>query len=211
MKYFKIVSMLAFLSLFAMAQAQAAGKGNGNGNGNGSGSGNGHGSKDNIETILGSVPAAELPGKAADLVMDAKPKDRESLALAAVRFTANEQPMVISALVSSVTRALPESAAAIALTAAKLAPTQVSEIKEAALQSAPGYSTQITRALETLNPGSVDDVAPPKPGKDNGNRPTIPPGQEGKTIRGNRPATPPGHVVDAKPGRDPQRRHYGRP
>lgn len=222
MKSFSRFALLGFLALFTAGQVLAAaangngnGKGNGNGNGNGNNNsnGNGNGKGGSVESVLSSVPALELPAKAADLVDDAKPKDRESVALAVIRYVADERQASIIPVVGSVTAVLPGSAAAIAVTAGKLVPGAIPGIGQAASGGAPAYQAEINRALESLSPGGgKHEIEPPGKGRDNGGRPETPPGQEGRTIRGNRPNVPPGHEMPpGKPGRDPQRRHYGKP
>jgi hypothetical protein len=216
MKSFSRFALLGFLAMFTAGQLLAAAA-NGNGKGNGKGSGNDKdkddGKGDSVESVLSSVPAPELPAKAADIVDDAKPKDRESVALEVIRYIADERQVSIVPVVSSVTAVLPGSAAAIAVTAGKLVPGEILGIGQAALGSAPAYQAEINRAIESLSPGNgKHEVEPPGKGRDNGGRPATPPGQEGRTIRGNRPNIPPGHEFPpGKPGRDPQRRHYGKP
>jgi hypothetical protein len=164
-------------------------------------------------SILASVPAAELPAKAAELVALAKAHDQEAVALAAVRFAAASRPGSLTPVVASVTRSLPTSASAVAATAAKLVPSEGANISQAALQAAPGQAAQINRALGKDD--KAKDPGAPGPVLDRGNRPTIPPGwlnvSKPGAIRGNRPEIPPGLVRDPKPGRDPQRRNYGSP
>lgn len=188
------------------------------------------------QTVLASVPAAELPAKAAELIAAANAQDREAIALAAIRYTAAARSGSITPVVASVSRVLPESASAVAATAAKLAPSQASNISRVALDAAPGQSERITRALATDAPvavtgntsanrngnanngngngnGNANDNGYVN-GEVNGNRPDVPPGwavSKPGTIRGNRPSIPPGHVRNPKPGRDPQRRNYGSP
>ena len=92
------------ISLIAWMHAQAA---PGNGKGNGNGNGNGKGSQDPlalVESTLSSVPVAELPARAAELVTDAKNKDREDVAMAAIQFTAKAHPGSIAPVVGSVVR-----------------------------------------------------------------------------------------------------------
>lgn len=223
MKICKQLALLAFLALFAVGQAVAAANGNGNGNGNGNSNGNGNGKNDDkgggkndgVEFVLSSVPALELPAKAVELIDDAKPKDRESVALQIIRYVASARQASIVPVVSSLAARLPGSAAAIALEAGKLVPGEVPGIGQGASGGAPGYSTEISRSMDSLPPGKSKpkEVGPPDKGGDRGNRPETPPGWEnsGGTIRGNRPDKPPGHVRDPFPGRDPQRRRYGAP
>lgn len=180
-----------------------------------------------VDKALASVSLPELPVRAAQLVREAKPKDRETVALAAVDFTARTYPTTLPSLVNSVARALPESAAAVAAAAVKLVPEEGSYISRAAISAAPGFGEQINRAVAAVyaelerEAGRKPDGGPPQvpPGLDKdkdgqpGNRPEVPPGLEKKlnSIRGNRPTTPPGHVRNPWPGRDPKRNDYATP
>jgi hypothetical protein len=221
MKKVRLLVVLMMISLVPLVSLQAASHGNGDGNGKGNGNGNSNDPASQVATTLSSVPLPELPAKAASLVADAKNKDKESVAIAAVDFTASEHPSSISAVVAALVGALPGSAPLIASDAVKLLPDQAAAIGGAAIGAAPKLANQITDAINAII-GTPKDAGNPNPGDDHGNRPTIPPGQnkpgedgdtkEG-TIHGNRPTIPPGHVHDPKPGRDDEgRRHrYGSP
>jgi len=172
---------------------------------------NGHDDpSDTVQAALGSVSAAELPAKIADLVTSAKPPEREAMALAAIQFAAAKYPGSIVPDVSSAVAALPRSAPAIAGAAAKLIPSEAQAITSAAAQAAPRLSEEITRAVAAAVPPKFPGTPP---GAGHSNRPTVPPGLAGGskpgTVHGNRPGLPPGLDRDPKPGRDPQ--NYGKP
>ncbi len=105
MKICKHFALLAFLTLFAVGQEFAAANGNGNGNGKG----NSNGKNDSVEFIFSSVPALELPGKAVQLIDEAKPKDRESVALQIIRYVADARQASVVPVVSSLTARLGNS------------------------------------------------------------------------------------------------------
>ena len=97
--------------------------------------------------ILGAVPAAELPAKAADLVLQAKPGEREATTVSVVKGAVGINPAAAPAIVGAIARAVPEMASVAAGTAAREQPKQASAIAKAAAAVAPGQAGAIVTAV----------------------------------------------------------------
>src|SRR6266436_10433146 len=67
---------------------------------------------------LNSVPAAELPAKAAELVRDAKARQREAVTIEVVKAAVVKSPAAATAIVGAIAKAAPDMAAIAAATAA---------------------------------------------------------------------------------------------
>src|SRR5437870_10093430 len=80
-----------------------------------------------FKETLSSVPAAELPAKAADLVLAAKRHSREATTISVVKASVQLNPAAAPAIVGAIARAVPDMAAVAASVAAaeaaKLAPS----------------------------------------------------------------------------------------
>src|ERR1035441_5451693 len=68
--------------------------------------------------ILTAVPAGELPAKAADLVVQAKARDRKATTINVVKAALSINPAAAPAIVGAIARAVPVMAAVAAGTAA---------------------------------------------------------------------------------------------
>jgi len=87
--------------------------------------------------ILSAAPAVELPAKAADLVLQAKARDRYAATLNAVKGAVGINPAAAPAIVGAVARAVPAMASVAAGAAAAEQPKQASAIAKAAAAAAP--------------------------------------------------------------------------
>jgi hypothetical protein len=84
--------------------------------------------------ILTAVPAAELPAKAADLVSQAKPVDRQEATINVVKAALGINPAAAPAIVGAIARAVPEMASIAAGAAAAEQPKQAAAIAKAAVR-----------------------------------------------------------------------------
>jgi hypothetical protein len=99
-----------------------------------------------------SVPAPEMPAKAAQVVKAAKKKDRSTVASSVIRAIAAKNRTSVLVSVSSIIKANPETASAVAQTATEILPDQALRIARIASIAAP----QETQAIRN----SVAEVAP---------------------------------------------------
>ena len=126
-----------------------------------------------LKKTLSSVPAAELPAKAAQLVKDTKPYDQEVTTINVVKVTVGMNPAAASAIVGAIARAVvpmapvaagtaaeeqPKQACAIAKAAAAAAPSQAGPIVLAVCKAAPNDYRCIAIAVSQAAPGSREDI-----------------------------------------------------
>lgn len=112
-----------------------------------------------IKEVLGNVPTAEVPAKAADLVSEAKGDVRDAVAADVVRTAIKSKPALTLAVVGAVCQKSPETAPTVAATAAKLHPKQAKQIAQAAAAAAPAKATEIVKAVAKVLPKSHREVA----------------------------------------------------
>jgi len=115
--------------------------------------------KEMVRAALKSVPTAEVPARAAELVAQASADTRESITVEAVRVAVKAHPTIASAIVGSIAKQSPATAAIAAATAAKLQPKQVKSIAQAAAAAAPTQAGEIVKALCKALPDSYREVA----------------------------------------------------
>ncbi|MCX6922295.1 MAG: hypothetical protein NT154_03620 [Verrucomicrobia bacterium] len=108
---------------------------------------------------LSAVPAAELPAKAADLVLHAKARDRQATTINVVKSAVGLNPAAAPAIVGAVARAVPEMAAVAAGTASAEQPKQASDIAKAAAAAAPSQAGKIVAAVCRAVPNECRNVA----------------------------------------------------
>jgi len=121
-----------------------------------------------VKEVLGNVPTAEVPAKAADLVSEAKAENRNAVAAEVVTTAIKSKPAATLAVVGAVCRKSPETAPIVAATAVKLQPKQARQIAQAAAAAAPSKATEIVKAVANVLPRSshsevalaVSQVAP---------------------------------------------------
>src|SRR5437879_4851557 len=100
-----------------------------------------------FKETLKSVPAAELPARAAQLVQAAKTKERESVTIGVVKASVELNPAAAPAIVGAIARAVPDMAAVAAGVAAAEQPNQASAIARAAAAAAPAKAGKIVAAV----------------------------------------------------------------
>jgi hypothetical protein len=108
---------------------------------------------------LAAVPAAELPAKAADLVLQAKPGDREATTINVVKSAVGINPAAAPAIVGAIARAVPEMASVAASAAAAEQPRQASAIAKAAAAAAPFQASSIVTAVCRAVPKEYRNIA----------------------------------------------------
>jgi hypothetical protein len=93
-----------------------------------------------IKKAVSSVPVAEMPAKAAELVKDATKEDREAVAVTAVRAGISKSRTSARLMVSAVIKAAPEVAGAVTMVATEMESEQAGTITSAAISAAPSSS-----------------------------------------------------------------------
>jgi hypothetical protein len=110
------------------------------------------------ETVLG-VPVPEMPAKAAELVKRAEKKDRQAVAVTAVRAVVMKHRAAAPLVISAVSKAAPDLAPAIAVAALEISSEQAPAIARAAAASAPQQAFQINTAVAKAVPAQATSVA----------------------------------------------------
>ena len=126
-----------------------------------------------FKETLRSVPAAELPAKAADLVLHAKSRDRASTTLEVVKAAIAINPGAAPAIVGAIARSVadmasiaagaaaieqPQQAAAIAKAAAAAAPSRVRKVVTAVCRAVPKEYRSIALAVAEALPGYAKEI-----------------------------------------------------
>ena len=109
--------------------------------------------------VLTVVPAAELPAKAADLVLQAKPRHQQATTADVVKAALGINPAAATAIVGAIARAVPEMASVAAGVAAAEQPRQASAIAKAAAAAAPSQAAKIVVAVCRAVPNQYRNVA----------------------------------------------------
>jgi hypothetical protein len=109
--------------------------------------------------VLAAVPAAELPAKAAGLVVQAKPRNRQATTADVVKAAVAINPAAAPAIVGAIARAVPEMASVAAGVAAAEQPKQASAIARAAAAAAPSQAAKIVVAVCRAVPNQYRNVA----------------------------------------------------
>jgi hypothetical protein len=109
--------------------------------------------------VLTAVPAAELPAKAADLVLQAKSRARQSTTVSVVKGAVGINPAAAPAIVGAIARAVPDMASVAAGTAAAEQPKQASAIAKAAAAAAPSNAGKIVTAVCRAVPNEYRNIA----------------------------------------------------
>jgi len=112
-----------------------------------------------LKETLGKVPAAEVPAKAADLVAQAKPSERDAITADVVTVALKKNPTMAAAIVGATSRKSPEAASVAAATAASLQPKQAKLIAQAAAAAAPSKAGNIVKAVCKAVPSAYREVA----------------------------------------------------
>jgi hypothetical protein len=108
---------------------------------------------------LSRVSAAELPPKAAELIKNAKSRERTSTTITVVKAAVEINPAAAPAIIGSIARAVPDVAAVAAGTAAAELPKQASAIARAAAAAAPSRAGRIVVAVCRAVPNEYMTIA----------------------------------------------------
>jgi len=109
--------------------------------------------------VLSTVPAAELPAKAADLVLHAKARDRQAATINVVKGAVGINPAAAPAIVGAIARAVPEMASVAAAAAAAEQPKLASAVAKAAAAAAPSKAGKIVTAVCRAVPNEYRNIA----------------------------------------------------
>ena len=112
-----------------------------------------------LTKTLKSVPAADMPAKAALLVKQAKSEARQSTTINVVKAAVAADPSATVEVVSAIAKAVPDMASVAAATAATLQPKQASLITKAAVAAAPSQVGEIVQAVCLVVPSDYRSVA----------------------------------------------------
>jgi hypothetical protein len=114
---------------------------------------------DRFKEALAAVPAAELPAKAADLVVHARTRDRQATTISVVNSAVAMNPAAAPAVVGAIARAVPDMASVAAAAAAKLQPKRAVAIAKAAAAAAPSKAGKIVTAVCRAVPNEYRNIA----------------------------------------------------
>jgi hypothetical protein len=112
-----------------------------------------------IKTAILGVPIPEMPAKAAELVTKAEKKDRQAVAVTAVRAVAQKHRAAAPLVVSAVSKVAPELAPAVAVAASEVSIDQASALARAAAISAPTQASEVVAAVSQAVPSQATSVA----------------------------------------------------
>ena len=110
-------------------------------------------------SILKSVPLAELPSKAAELVAAAKVKDQAKTTVDVVKAAIGLNPAAAAAIVGAIAASTPSVAAIAAATAARLLPEQAALLAQIAATAAPKMAGKIVEAVCKVAPKAYLAIA----------------------------------------------------
>jgi hypothetical protein len=108
---------------------------------------------------LAAAPAAEMPAKAADLVLHARNRERQATTVSVVRSAVAMNPGAAPAVVGAIARAVPDMASVAAGAAAALQPKQAAAIAKAAAAAAPSKAGKIVTAVCRAVPNEYRNIA----------------------------------------------------
>jgi len=113
----------------------------------------------NFTGILSATPAAELPGRAAELVAQADPKTLRQITMAVVKAAVSLNPAAAACVVGSITHTTPVMGATAAAAAAVLVPDLAPAIACAAAASDPARAGMIVKTVCRALPSAYVSVA----------------------------------------------------
>ena len=114
---------------------------------------------DSFSAILATVPGAEMPKRAAELVLQAQVAQLGVTTVGVVKAAVGMNPAAVLAVVGSVAEAVPAMAATASGTAAALQPHLAVAIARAASASAPGMAGPIVAAVCRVAPADYRGVS----------------------------------------------------
>ena len=109
--------------------------------------------------VLAAVPSAELPAKAADLVLHARSRERQATTVKVVKSAVGINPAAAPAIVGTIARAVPDVASVAAAAAAAQQPKQAGAIAKAAAAAAPSKASKIVAAVCRAVPNEYRNIA----------------------------------------------------
>jgi len=112
-----------------------------------------------IRTAVLSVPVPEMPATAAALVKKAQKKDRQAVAITAVRAIVVKHKAAAPLVISAIAKVAPELAPVIAAAGAEIAVDQASMIANAAAVAAPAHAVEVSVAVAKAAPAQSSSVA----------------------------------------------------
>jgi hypothetical protein len=117
------------------------------------------GANPSVQQALTTMPAAEMPAKAAELVKSAKVRDRGVVTVNVVTAAAAINPACSPTVVGAISKSMPDMASIAAGTAAELQPKQAGDIARAAAAAAPSKAGQIVEAVCRAAPQDYKKIA----------------------------------------------------
>jgi hypothetical protein len=112
-----------------------------------------------IKQAVLAVPVPEMPAKAAELVSKADKKDRQAVAVTAVRAAVLKHRAAAPLVISAISEAAPELAPAVAVAASEVVNDQAPQIARAAAISAPTQAPEVIAAVSKAVPSQATLVA----------------------------------------------------
>ena len=109
--------------------------------------------------VLASVPAPELPGKAAEVVKQAKVRQWGTTTVSVVKAALEANPVAAPAVAAAIAHSVPDMAAIAAGTAAEAQPKQAILIAKAAATAAPGMAGKVVASVCRAVPTEYRAVA----------------------------------------------------
>jgi hypothetical protein len=110
-----------------------------------------------LRRAVTSVPVAEMPAKAAELVQQAKDSDRKEVAVTVVRAAVSKRRASGPVVVAAISKVAPELAGIAAKAASQIVTDQTSNIAQAAIAAAPEQSEEILATVNSrVTQGSVN-------------------------------------------------------
>ena len=100
-----------------------------------------------VKKAVTSVPVAEMPATAAELVKNSSKEDRDAVAVTAVRAGIFKSRASARLMVAAVSKAAPEVAPAVARAASEMEAGQASQIASAAITAAPSAKAEINSSI----------------------------------------------------------------
>jgi len=110
------------------------------------------------QAVLG-VPIPEMPAKAVELITNADKKDRQAVAVTAVRAAVQKHRAAAPIVISAVSKAAPDLASAVAVAASELIKEEAPMIARAAVISAPTHSSEVIAAVTQAVPSQASSIA----------------------------------------------------
>jgi hypothetical protein len=112
-----------------------------------------------IKTSVLSVPIPEMPAKAAALVKNAEKKDRQAVAITAVRAIVVKHKAAAPLVISAISKIAPELAPVVAAAGAEIATEQAASIANAAAIAAPQQAPEVAVAVAKVAPTQSSSIA----------------------------------------------------